>query len=359
MSSVPALIATLLATIVATAGVILAVFTPHPRPRTESERYFTHVLTGEKIEFSLITDNSPSSSANNSNNNSDSERKRRTSSRLSKGKDQDDDGLGTTVDLTVVVPAYNETARLPIMLAETLDFLEARKQKDHKLTFEVLIVDDGSKDGTSKLARDIAKERKCPHVRVLTLELNRGKGGAVTQGMMVARGEKLLFADADGATRFADVEFLEYELSKVVKDGHGVAVGSRAHMVKSDAVVKRSAIRNFLMHGFHTFLLILGISSIKDTQCGFKLVTRKTAATIFPHMHVEGWIFDIEMLLLATWYKIPLVEVPVTWHEVDGSKVNILKDSIRMAIDLLMIRFYYFTGLWSAFGDNSKEGINE
>ncbi|KAI9325342.1 nucleotide-diphospho-sugar transferase [Obelidium mucronatum] len=327
----------LFATILAVGSLILALFTPHPRPRTESERYFTHVLTGEKLS-------SPSSSSPS----------RRTSSRLSAKSAKSElevIGLSPSVDLSVIVPAYNETKRLPIMLTETLDFLEERKLRDQSLTYEVLIVDDGSKDGTSLLAMEYARDRKCPHVRVLTLELNRGKGGAVTQGMLVARGKKLLFADADGATQFSDVEYLEKSLSKVIKDGHGIAVGSRAHMVKSDAVVKRSFIRNFLMHGFHTFLLILGIAEIKDTQCGFKLVTRKTAATIFPHMHVEGWIFDIEMLLLATWYKVPLVEVPVTWHEVDGSKVNILKDSIKMAIDLLMIRFYYFTGLWSAFGD--------
>ncbi|KAI8608816.1 hypothetical protein BC830DRAFT_1052396, partial [Chytriomyces sp. MP71] len=166
------------------------------------------------------------------------------------------------------------------------------------------------------------------------------------QGMLVSRGRRILFADADGATSFGDVEKLDKELSRVERMGHGIAVGSRAHMVKSDAVVKRSFLRNFLMHGFHTVLLVLGISSIKDTQCGFKMVTRKTAATLFPLMHVEGWIFDIELLLLASWHNVPMVEVPVTWHEVDGSKVSIVRDSVKMLVDLLIIRFYYLTGLW-------------
>ncbi|KAI8818456.1 nucleotide-diphospho-sugar transferase [Chytriomyces cf. hyalinus JEL632] len=239
------------------------------------------------------------------------------------------------------------------MLNEAIDCLEPRAS--NAFTYEIILVDDGSTDGTSAEAERIAKDRKCDHIRILTLEKNRGKGGAVTQGILVARGRRILFADADGATKFGDVEKLERKLDSIEKNGLGVAIGSRAHMVKSDAVVKRSFIRNFLMHGFHTVLLVLGISSIKDTQCGFKMLTRKSAVSIFPNMHVEGWIFDIEMLLLATWHNIPIVEVPVTWNEIDGSKVSILRDSVRMAIDLLIIRIYYFTGLWSAFPDKKAK----
>ncbi|KAJ3285522.1 dolichyl-phosphate beta-glucosyltransferase [Rhizoclosmatium sp. JEL0117] len=303
-------------------------FTPHPRRRTANERFFIDAVTNERTEFEIAALEPP----------------RRTSQ---------------NVALSVVVPAFNEAARLPQMLNDTLDFLDARFKRDKGHSFEVIVVDDGSSDGTAEIAREIARKRACSQVRVLVLEKNRGKGGAVTQGMLVARGDMLLFADADGATRFSDIELLEKALDKVSVANHGIAVGSRAHMVRSDAVVKRSFIRNFLMHGFHTFLLLLGISSIKDTQCGFKLLTRRSAAEIFPRMHVEGWIFDIEMLLLATWHKIPIAEVPVTWNEVDGSKVNLLKDSVRMAIDLLLIRFYYFTGLWNAFKALDTQELEE
>ncbi|RKO93803.1 nucleotide-diphospho-sugar transferase, partial [Blyttiomyces helicus] len=255
--------------------------------------------------------------------------------------------------LTIVVPAYNESARLPTMMAEMFDYLKAREAREPSFTWEVIVVDDGSRDATADLARKLGggvgakgSGPKRGEVRVMVLEINRGKGGAVTQGMLAARGEKLLFADADGATQFSDVEKLERALEKAARAGLGVAVGSRAHMVTSAAVVKRSFIRNFLMHGFHTLLILLGIASIKDTQCGFKLLTRDAAIAIFPSMHCEGWIFDIEMLLIALKLRVPLIEVPVTWHEVDGTKMDLVRDSVRMLRDLILIRLNYLFGVW-------------
>ncbi|KAJ3098856.1 dolichyl-phosphate beta-glucosyltransferase [Phlyctochytrium bullatum] len=317
----------------------IAVMAPVPRPPTDNERHFSDVLTGERRPFpNLLQDDASSSS----------------SSPASKSKDDKDaDGLrkrnvqangaashvsasGASVSLTVVVPAYNEAKRLPAMMTEALDFLTERRKKDPSKTFEIIVVDDGSKDETSEVARKLAKERKCGDVRVLTLEKNRGKGGAVTQGVLASRGEVILFADADGSTKFSDIERLETALKDVSKSGEAVAVGSRAHMVKSDAVVKRSAIRNFLMYSFHTVLLILGIASIKDTQCGFKLFSRQAAKRIFANVHVEGWIFDIELLLLASWQNIPMVEVPVNWHEIEGSKIlDIGRVALRGLLALL------------------------
>ncbi|KAJ3330944.1 dolichyl-phosphate beta-glucosyltransferase [Blyttiomyces sp. JEL0837] len=322
----------------------LALTANKPRKPTVNEGYYTDVISGERRKFPSIVE------ADSSKDITDTKVANDKDSTLTKrrGKDGLKDGESEKlVDLSVVVPAYNESQRLPGMLKETLDFLENRLKQDSTKTFEVIVVDDGSKDDTSEVALKIGKERKCAALRVLTLEKNRGKGGAVTQGMLVSRGKNVLFADADGATRFSDIDMLERELAKVSKNGLGLAVGSRAHMVKTEAVVKRSFLRNFLMYGFHTYLLILGIASIKDTQCGFKLVSRSAVATIFPKMHVEGWIFDIEMLLLAMWQNVPIAEVPVTWHEVDGTKMSLLRDSITMALDLLVIRLNYFTGIWS------------
>ncbi|RKP08482.1 nucleotide-diphospho-sugar transferase [Thamnocephalis sphaerospora] len=252
-----------------------------------------------------------------------------------------------SVTLSVVVPAYNEEERLPLMLDETVGFLDQRKKSQPDFTYEILVVDDGSRDRTSEMALEYAKKHENEHIRVLTLAANRGKGGAVAEGMLRARGERLLFADADGATKFADIEGLESELAKLSSDGLGVVVGSRAHMVRTDAVVKRSAIRNFLMHSFHQLLYVLGVREIKDTQCGFKLFTRSAARSIFRNVHVEGWIFDVEVLLIAMHCGIPIGEVPVTWHEIDGSKVSLLRDSIRMALDLFTIRLNYLLGVWA------------
>ncbi|KAJ3160956.1 dolichyl-phosphate beta-glucosyltransferase, partial [Geranomyces michiganensis] len=279
---------------------VLRLVSPCPRTATPNEQTYVDAFSGKRLPFS---------------------------SRLSEGPEV------KTVSLSVVVPAYNETQRLPAMLSEALAFLDARRKKDPRFTYEVIVVDDGSKDATSDTAAEVAKRHAeevaeghswaAREVRVLTLETNRGKGGAVTQGMLVARGERLLFADADGATKFADVELLERSIEETAIGGSAVAVGSRAHMVSTEAVVKRSFIRNFLMHGFHTLLLVLGISSIADTQCGFKMLTRPAAARIFPNMHVEGWIFDIELLLIALKMKIPITEVAVNWHEVDGTKMDL------------------------------------
>ena len=100
------------------------------------------------------------------------------------------------------------------------------------------------------------------------------------------------------------------------------------------------------MRGFHLAVFILGIQSIKDTQCGFKLLTRQTMLAIAPKMHVQGWIFDIEMFVLAFKNKIPVEEVPVTWHEVEGSKMELVSASVQMLVQLLMIRLNYLLGLW-------------
>ena len=105
-------------------------------------------------------------------------------------------------------------------------------------------------------------------------------------------------------------------------------------------------LRNFLMVSFHNVLYLFGISSIADTQCGFKAFTRNAAANIFSNMHVTGWIFDIEVLLLAQYLKFPIVEIPIEWHEVDGNKMLLARDSFLMLKDLILIRINYLLGLW-------------
>ncbi|EGN96925.1 glycosyltransferase family 2 protein, partial [Serpula lacrymans var. lacrymans S7.3] len=182
-----------------------------------------------------------------------------------------------SVDLTVVIPAYNETARLPSMLSTTLAHLSTPALKKSR-TYEILIVDDGSADETSALGVKLAGEYPESDIRVVTLEKNLGKGGAVRHGMLYARGQRLLMVDADGASRFEDLELLWEAMDKLApKNEPAVVVGSRAHLVKTEAVVKRSFIRNILMYGLHTILRIVGVGHIRDTQCGFKLFTRRAA----------------------------------------------------------------------------------
>lgn len=257
-----------------------------------------------------------------------------------------------SLDLSIVVPAYNESTRLPVMLTDTLQHLFAPSTP--KRTFEIIIVDDGSKDNTSSVALQFLannKQFKGADVRVVKLEKNRGKGGAVQAGFLGARGKRILMVDADGASRFADLEELWKEMDDLLKTypnagGRGIAVGSRAHLVGTEAVVKRSAIRNFLMHSFHLTLRTLGVGHIRDTQCGFKLFTRPAAQLLLPPLHIHSWLFDVELLILAQYLSIPVAEVPVGWHEVEGSKLQIVSASVGMLKDLVVLRANYGLRRW-------------
>ncbi|KAI6759265.1 hypothetical protein HG530_009945 [Fusarium avenaceum] len=282
--------------------------------------------------------------------------------------------------LSVVFPAYNEEDRVIPTLEEAVAYLDEHFGRTTQGTttttsptskrhvrnapkeglggYEILVVDDGSRDKTVDVVLEFAKENGLHDIlRVVSLARNRGKGGATTHGFRHVRGEYVLFADADGASRFSDAGKLIEGCEEVVDGSHrGVAIGSRAHLVGSEAVVKRSALRNFLMRSFHLVLMILtppATSRIRDTQCGFKIFSRASLPHIIPYMHTEGWIFDIEMLMLAesapatpvlghdgsvigTSPGIKVAEVPIEWHEVGGSKLNVIQDSIKMAIGLAL-----------------------
>jgi len=262
----------------------------------------------------------------------------------------------STVALTVVIPAYNETERLPEMMAATIEHLTTSAGlDDEKRSFEILIVDDGSRDGTSATALQLAHKYSTCDIKVVTLEKNVGKGGAVRHGMLYGGGERLLMADADGASRIEDLEELWKKMDEIAPNNvPGVVVGSRAHLVESEAVVKRSFLRNVLMYGLHTVLRIVGVGHIRDTQCGFKLFSRRAAQQIFPAQHLPTWIFDVELLLLAKQLRIPVAEVPIEWHEVAGSKLNVVTASLQMLRDLLIVRANHLLGRWTATPERLK-----
>jgi len=250
-----------------------------------------------------------------------------------------------TVNLSLIVPAYNEENRLPSMMNETLNYLEERKARDPYFTWEIIIVDDGSKDNTANVALSYANDSGVERVRLLKLKRNQGKGGAVQQGMLHARGEYLLFLDADGATNIKDLDRVELQLKAIEQQGLGVSIGSRAHL-EGDAVATRTFLRNILMWGFHLLVAVTCVRGIRDTQCGFKLFSRRAAQHIFLNQHLRRWSFDVELLFLARALRIPIVEVPVNWTEVPGSKLDLLESSITMARDLVIIRLAHMLGIW-------------
>jgi dolichyl-phosphate beta-glucosyltransferase len=261
--------------------------------------------------------------------------------------DYDDigDASKASIYLSVIVPAYNEEKRLPVMMDEALEYLEMRQAKDKKFTYEIIIVDDGSNDKTTQVGLDYVDKFGSNKVRVLTLEKNRGKGGAVRLGVLSSRGELVLFADADGATRFSDLSKLESTINEQ-KDDKTIVIGSRAHL-EEDAIASRSAIRTFLMHGFHFLVWFFTVRTVRDTQCGFKLFKRPTANLLFHWIHVERWAFDVELLHLAERLKFPIKEVSVFWTEIDGSKIVPVFSWLQMGRDVLKISLLYAIGAWA------------
>jgi len=257
-----------------------------------------------------------------------------------------------SIDLSVIVPAYNEEERLPVMLNEALGFLEERKRATPSYTYEIIIVDDGSKDTTTETGLIYSDKYGTDKVRVLTASRNRGKGGAVRLGMFSARGKHLLFADADGATAFKDIERLEKLLGdKPNAEGAGdecpemIVCGSRAHLQEA-ATAERSFFRNILMFAFHFLVWFFCVRGVKDTQCGFKLLTRKAAFRTFCNLHVERWAFDVELLYIAQRLKIPIAEVAVNWQEMEGSKLVPFWSWLEMGRDLMLISLRHMTGAW-------------
>lgn len=225
-------------------------------------------------------------------------------------------------ELSVVIPAYNEADRLGPTLLRVLEYLRAEG-----LDGELIVVDDGSEDGTAELARGVD-----PAVQVIELGENRGKGAAVRAGMLAARGEQVLFSDADLATPIEEFPKLQAHLAR----GCDIAIASRG-LPESDIRVRQHPVRELMGRTFNVVVRTLAMSGIKDTQCGFKLFTRAAAQDLFSRSTVDGFAFDVEVLLMARG-RYRVAEVPVVWRHVDESKVSPGADAARMLWDVLRLR---------------------
>jgi dolichyl-phosphate beta-glucosyltransferase len=231
---------------------------------------------------------------------------------------------GARLALSVVVPAYNEERRLGGSLEKIWHYLNSRFDE-----FELIIVDDGSDDRTAEIAASFARDHR--DVRLISLHPNRGKGHAVRTGVLAARGALVLFSDADLATPIEDVERL---LARVLV-GSDVAIASRA-IAGAELAVRQPWYRELAGRCFN--LLAQRVTpGIRDTQCGLKLFRREAAGDIFSRATEDGFGFDAEALHIAMRRGYQIVEVPVRWVHQDGSKVRLLRDSVRMFLTLFRI----------------------
>lgn len=239
--------------------------------------------------------------------------------------------------ISVVVPAYNEGKRLP----NTLPVLWERIQKIFPV-FEIIVVDDGSSDGTADFVVSFAEGHR--GIRLIRYETNRGKGYAVRTGVLAATGELVLFSDADLSTPVEEV----LKLREALETGADVAIGSRA--TRQTVIEKRQPLYRVLMgKTFNKFVQLLATPGIFDTQCGFKLFTRAAAMDLFRDCRIEGFGFDVEVLFLARKRGLVIREIGVRWLNSPDSKVHPVIDSARMLRDLLVIRRNAMRGDYGEF----------
>ncbi|MCX7632726.1 MAG: bifunctional glycosyltransferase family 2/GtrA family protein [Turneriella sp.] len=250
------------------------------------------------------------------------------------------------LQLSCVIPAYNEAERLPRYLAEIRRYLKARR-----LRYEIVIADDGSTDGTAEIAQRFGSE-----VRMLRLYENFGKGAAVREGVLAAQGEFILVADADGATPIHELARLE----KAIAGGADIAIGSR-YVPGSVIERKQGVLRRIVSRtGNWLIRLLLGLP-YRDTQCGFKLFTRSAAFYLFRQLTNTRFGYDFEILKRAELFGLSVAEVPVRWTDQQGSKVT-WKLALRVLSELLRFRFghlakFFVVGVFNTLADFSVHNI--
>ncbi len=241
-----------------------------------------------------------------------------------------------TATYSIVIPAYNESQRIGESLERILAHIARRNW-----VVEVIVVNDGSRDNTAEIVRQSA--RRNPAVRLVENPGNCGKGYSVRHGMMEARGDVLLFSDADLSSPIEEAD----KLFAAVAAGADVAIGSR--WLQAELQSERQPLyRQFFGRIFNLLLrLFLGLR-YKDTQCGFKAFSRRAAQTIFPRQRIERWAFDPELLFLARKFGLATREVPVCWAHDERSKIHPLKDGFKMFTEIVRVRWYDLTGKYEA-----------
>jgi len=233
--------------------------------------------------------------------------------------------------LSVIIPAYNEEKRIEKTLLSVHEYL-SRQQYD----YEILVVNDGSKDGTAALVSSLSS--RVSNLKLVDNKENHGKGWVVRQGMLEARGDYRLFMDADNSTTVDHiVGFLPY-----FSEGFDVVIGSR-RIKGSDIAVKQPLFRDFLGGVFRLIVHALVPLGVKDSQAGFKMFSRKAVETIFPKQTIFRWAFDVEILSIARKLGFKIKEAPIKWVNDTESKVKV-SGMVKMLFEVLQVRWNLWTG---------------
>jgi len=236
--------------------------------------------------------------------------------------------------LSIIIPAYNEEQRLPRALEQIFSYL-----KEQSYYAEVLVVENGSTDQTLEIASGFAKDH--PNLRILQEE-QRGKGYAVRRGMLDASGEYRFMCDADLSMPIAE---LNNFLPPIV-NGADIAIASRE--VKGAVRYHEPYLRHLTGRIFNTLIQLLVLPGLQDTQCGFKCFRAKVAEEIFRYQTLTGWSFDVEILYIARRLGYHIREIPIHWYFNADTKISVLKDSLKMFLDLITIRLNSRRGLYDA-----------
>lgn len=237
-------------------------------------------------------------------------------------------------DISIVIPAYNEKARIGATLAEVIRCVEA-----YAWAAEVIVVDDGSTDATAVIVKAVAD--KYPFVHLLPNSANRGKGYSVRNGILHASGDIVLFTDADLSSPIDEARLL----FAAIREGADVAIGSR-WLETARQTIRQPLYRRFFGRCFNLVTRMIMRLPFADTQCGFKAFTRQAAQTIFQLQRVERWGFDPEILFIALKRGYNVAEVAVTWGHDERTRISYLKDGMQMLKELLFVRWNALIGVY-------------
>jgi len=232
-----------------------------------------------------------------------------------------------SIFLSIVIPTYNEEKRIGLTLQKIQEYLE---KQDYN--YEIIVVDDGSKDNTWELLKETAQQNE--EIYIMRNGENKGKGYSVKKGVLQSHGEYILFSDADLSTPIEEAEKL---LSSLLARECDIAIGSRG-LSDSDIQIPQPWYRRTMGRIFNLLVQIIVMRGIKDTQCGFKCFRRRVVYEIFPKQRINGFSFDVEILYIARKYHYRIKEIPVRWFNSPFSHVHPIRSSLEMFLDLIKIK---------------------